>query len=383
MKPRLLLAPAAAIGAAVGLAGYFIRQVVTPVAHKPDNLMVLDVDLVEQEVRLTNTPETRVPGKYGVWFAGGAGHLRVGQILTAHDHEVVRELLGVDSGTPDPGPGRWNQYYFSGDPQTSLGLTFSEIELATDLGPVPAWFIPAEQAAKECAILIHGLGSTRQECLRAVRVLHELGLDVLIPNYRNDPGAPKHPGKKYQLGNYEWQDIDQAITWALTQGAERIVLGGWSMGGAIALATARRSSNADKISAIFLDAPVIRWESVLDHHAALNRVPSMINKLGQKLVQTKVGGLCLGLTQPIRLPELDSLRAASELNHPTLLIHSVDDDWVPDQPSVALAVARPDLIRFISWDQARHTKEWNTDPQRWEQLLREFISSKLPAVGGS
>ena len=42
--------------------------------------------------------------------------------------------------------------------------------------------------------------------------------------------------------------------------------------------------------------------------------------------------------------------------------------------AVALAAARPDLVTFVPWSLARHCKEWNVDPERWERVVREFIS---------
>jgi hypothetical protein len=58
-----------------------------------------------------------------------------------------------------------------------------------------------------------------------------------------------------------------------------------------------------------------------------------------------------------------------------LLIHSVDDEFVPVGPSQELAAARPDLVTMEHWDTARHTKEWNVDPERWERSVAEFVSS--------
>jgi hypothetical protein len=58
-----------------------------------------------------------------------------------------------------------------------------------------------------------------------------------------------------------------------------------------------------------------------------------------------------------------------------LIIHSDDDEFVPVGPSRALAEARPDLVTFEPWFFARHCKEWNTDPDRWERLVRKFVSS--------
>ena len=42
-------------------------------------------------------------------------------------------------------------------------------------------------------------------------------------------------------------------------------------------------------------------------------------------------------------------------------------------PSEALASARPDLITFEPWSLARHCKEWNVDPRRWESVVTEFV----------
>ena len=70
--------------------------------------------------------------------------------------------------------------------------------------------------------------------------------------------------------------------------------------------------------------------------------------------------------------DTDWVRRHEELCHPVLLIHSADDEFVPVGPSRELARARPDLVTFAEWTVARHTKEWNTDPQRWERLVGEF-----------
>ena len=57
-----------------------------------------------------------------------------------------------------------------------------------------------------------------------------------------------------------------------------------------------------------------------------------------------------------------------------LVIHSADDEFVPVAPSRALAEVRPDLVTFEEWHVARHCKEWNTDPERWERVVREFAT---------
>ena len=67
------------------------------------------------------------------------------------------------------------------------------------------------------------------------------------------------------------------------------------------------------------------------------------------------------------------VKRADELSHRMLLIHSRDDEFVPVGPSEQLASARPDIITFDPWSLARHCKEWNVDPRRWESVVSEFV----------
>ena len=56
-----------------------------------------------------------------------------------------------------------------------------------------------------------------------------------------------------------------------------------------------------------------------------------------------------------------------------LIIHSRHDEFVPVGPSLELAAARPDLVTLVPWEVARHCKEWNTDPLRWESEVAAFL----------
>lgn len=380
--------PAAAVAAgaaglagatATAVAGYFARQVITPGRVKPDDVQVLAVDTDSQPptVTLGRTPDTQVPGRYGLWLDRGFGHARVGEIQRCDPTVVVRELLGVDFGQLTTGPARWNQYYFAGPPARSLGLPHTDVLIKAEVGRLPAWLIADPDPASTCAVLVHGLSATREECLRAVPPLRALGLDVVIPLYRNDIGAPLGPSGRYHLGDSEWRDVEAAMTWALQRGAQRILLCGWSMGGAIVLAAARRSALAGQIMGIIANAPVVQWQHVMDHHAALHRLPRPVNRLGQWMLGQPATRRPVGLAEPLRLSELDSLAKADELQHPVLLIHSDADEYVPNGPSLAFAKARPDLITAVPWAQGRHTKEWNTDPQRWERVVTDFVSAQL------
>ena len=290
---------------------------------------------------------------------------------------VRRALEGIDTGQLRIGPARWNQYYFAGNPRDALGLPSRDVEIAAEIGTLAAWEVPpAGSSDGRWAILVHGRGARRDECLRAVPVLHELGYTALIPMYRNDIGAPESSDGRYSLGLSEWHDLEAALLYAVGQGAREIVLFGWSMGGAIVLQTLDRSWLSDRVRAVVLDAPVIDWADVLRHHGALNKIPGPIEKLSRSLIGHAWARRLVGVHEPIDVALTNWDQRADELNYRTLIIHSLDDEFVPVGPSASLAAKRPDLVRFEPWREARHTKEWNVDPERWDAVVRAFLTDQ-------
>lgn len=389
---------AAVVGGALGLAGsagsigaavYYARILLSPERDRPDNTELLEVD--HDRVTLTLDPETCLPGRYGLWLDGGREHIRVGEILQIDEPagRVVRELIGVDFGVPQPGPGRWTGHYYAMRPDLSLRLPTLEVDVPGELGPLPSWLVPGAgtfvtgrvPTGGRWAVLVHGRGAMREECLRAVPILHRLGITCLIHSYRNDGTAPPSPDGLYSLGLSEWRDVDAAVRYALDAGASDVTLMGWSMGGGIVLQTIVRSPVAHRIDRVVLDAPVIDWSQVIEHHARLRKVPAVLGTLAQILLRARWSYGLVGAREPIDIASTRWQHRAAELRHPILLIHSLDDEFVPVAASLELALARPDLVRFEPWRQARHTKEWNIDAQRWERIVGDFARGRDSAAG--
>jgi hypothetical protein len=161
---------------------------------------------------------------------------------------------------------------------------------------------------------------------------------------------------------------------AVARGATELLLGGWSMGGAIVLQVLDRSPRSSLVSRVLLDAPVVDWGDVLSHHARQHHLPRPVGSLARSMMRRRWGHRLVGVHEGVDLALTDWVRRADELHHPVTIIHSADDEFVPFGPSLALAQARPDLVTFHEWRVARHCKEWNTEPERWESLVREFAS---------
>ncbi|MCU1516562.1 MAG: lipase [Pseudarthrobacter sp.] len=362
------------------LALYFARRVITPATHRVSDQEVLAVirEGEGRQVILAANADTTVDGVYGLFFDGGKGHARIGRIVSYSPAErtVLREVEAVYSGDLNTARRGWWSGAIHPDP-AAVGLPAEDVLIEVDGGHAPAWLVRAGGTPRTWAVMVHGRGATRQEALRAVGPALELGLTSLLVSYRNDGLAPSADDGRYGLGSTEWRDIEAAIGYALANGAEEIVLFGWSMGGAICLQTADLSRYRHLIRAMVLDAPVINWVNVLAHHAEINRIPSLVGRYGQLMLGHPLGRRLTGLAAPVDLKAMDWVARAVELRTPTLIIHSVDDEYVPYEPSALLAERNPEMVTFETFNNARHTKEWNVDPARWERLVKAYLRQQL------
>jgi alpha-beta hydrolase superfamily lysophospholipase len=316
-------------------------------------------------VALTRTLASQRPGVYGL--AGDGTHAVVGPVLghAAHSADtVVRRLERVTHGTLEPRDKVWlTPNVYSGDPGTALGLEHLDIEIPGELGALPAWFVPG--ARSTWVITVHGLGTTREHPLNVLPFLHRQQFPVLDLAYRGDPGAPRPQDGLGHLGETEWRDLDAAIRYALRQGAEHVVLYGWSTGATMALHAAARSELRDRIAGLVLDSPVLDWQTTLRALATARRTPGALLPLAVRAAQGRAGlhgDTAQEATDPARLTV------------PALIFHGPGDTIAPWTPSRRLTARRPDLITLHQVPDAPHGAMWNADPSAYEETLRRFLT---------
>ena len=88
--------------------------------------------------------------------------------------------------------------------------------------------------------------------------------------------------------------------------------------------------------------------------------------------------LCTHHSSLVRgLSDFLSRSRADQLRVPTLILHSEDDDFVPLGPSVELAGKNPAMVSFVRFTQARHTREWNVDPEKWHRSVQHWLAAVL------
>ncbi|MCK3771196.1 alpha/beta hydrolase [Microbacterium aerolatum] len=369
-----VLGGAVAIGAGAAAIGWTIaRRLTAPVSGRRFNLTVRDIehDTGITKIVLDRTHETTAHGIYNLWFAHGGWAQLGADIEDRGSDGVARSITGTSPGlTPAPGDKvSWSGIYFA--TPADAGLAVTEISIHTEAGPCPAWRINGTTST--WAIHIHGLGSTLAGTLRGVQVATELGYTSLIVSYRNDGEGPTVGSGRSTLGADETLDVEEAIHYAIRRGAERIVLFGWSMGGAIAVLLASKPDLAPHIAALVLDSPVLDWQDVIRANCVRAGLPGFLGLFAEPWLSSPALARLVGL--PHAIPSEKTRYRSRAENHrvPTWILHGARDDSVPLTMSTTFRNLRPDLVTLHTFS-AGHTLSWNVDPKRWRDSVKTWLA---------
>ncbi len=334
--------------------------------HRPDPLDLQATAIAPGLVTLrAATKAPAIPaaaaGHYLLRGARGWGH--AGPVLDANGVVAVREFRPGDGDLRPGDHVRLDPFAFDGDPLAAHGLPFDEVLFSSPLGEFPAWHVPGE--SDTWAILTHGKGANRREGLRLMPTLAARGFHALAITYRNDEGCPPSPRGTYSYGREEWEELEGAVRFALDRGARRIVLAGYSMGGAISLAFMRNSALASRTSALILDAPMIDLVPTVAHGARKSGVPVRVLPFSNRVAARRYG---------FDWRDFDHFETARGLEVPVLLFHGDADRTIPVETSDAFASSRPDIVRYVRVPGADHVRAWNHDPEAYRQVVDGFLA---------
>ena len=361
MRKALIIAGVMVLAAMVivfGTAWYFSGKVLAIESRELPTVTVVDSDV--SSITLGANELSMSAGQFGLRWPGGSA-VSDG-VISTDGKTVKRGLVEVKGTVPSAGAVAWNRNVWEGNPEQSLHIGFQDVNVVSGLGDMPAWFVPGPSST--WVIAVHGRGDDRSAALRVLPVVKDAGMPMLVTTYRNDVGAPRSPDGKDHLGDTEWEDVDAAISYARQHGAQRVVLCGWSKGGAMVLTALHRSSQAEVISGVVLDAPVVDWRSTLKLQAKKRHVPSPVGGLAMWMVEQRGG---LDLDDFSQAPE------AAEIQVPVLLLQGNADETVPVAAAKKFAASNPRRIQLELFPTAQHTAEWNADETRYEQLVSQFL----------
>jgi fermentation-respiration switch protein FrsA (DUF1100 family) len=232
-----------------------------------------------------------------------------------------------------------------------IGRGFEALTLTTrDDEQLDAWFIPADPA-RGVVLFCHGNAGNISHRLVSIQLLNELGLSVLIFDYR---GYGQSTGKPTEKGTY--RDADAAWAYLVEQRgipAEHIILFGRSLGASIAADLATRQSAAGVIL-----------------ESGFTSVPDVAAKLYPWL--------------PVRWfsrYQYDTRKKLANIHSPVLIAHSRDDEIILYSNGERLYEAANEPKQFLQL-RGGHNDGFFVSGKDYIQGLDSFLEMILNNKGG-
>jgi len=227
-----------------------------------------------------------------------------------------------------------------------IGLKYEELTLTTkDNINLSAWYVPAKNE-RGVLLFCHGNAGNISHRLDSIRIFHDLGLSVLIFDYR---GYGKSKGSPTEEGTY----LDAESAWDYlvnVKGAhsEKIILFGRSLGSAVAAELALRR----KAAGIIIES-------------GFKSIP----ELGAKFFPY----LPVRLISRFRYATIDKV---DKINMPKLFIHSPQDEMIPYEHGNALFKKAAESKEFLQIT-GGHNDGFLTSGKVYTDGLDRFISRHL------
>jgi len=227
-----------------------------------------------------------------------------------------------------------------------IGLDYEDVSLTTpDSETLHGWYVPAADAAG-VVLFFHGNAGNISHRLDSIEIFHQLGLDVLIIDYRGYGRSSGSPGEQ---GTYT--DAQTAWDYLVDQrGAApgNIVVFGRSLGGAVASWLAARTSPA----AVILES-------------CFTSGPDMAARLYPFLPAR----LITRIKYPVK-------EYVTQISSPLLVVHSRQDEIIPFDMGEAVFAAAPEPkeMLVISGD---HNGGFLLNRDRYQATIGAFLEQQL------
>jgi alpha-beta hydrolase superfamily lysophospholipase len=331
------------------------------------------VELVKDRITLRATAQSQKDFRRrdGIWgLRWNGGYAQVGQIQHIDSQKVIRNFVPLSGNLKRLDKVRLDEFAFPDDPKKAFSLPTQEIVYSSPLGDFHALYIKGRSST--WVIFVHGKRDhPPRKPFRSYPILPaltELGLHCLIITYRNDLGELASPDDFHWYGLTEWKDLEGAARWALEHGAEKLILVGYSMGGAIVMNFLYQSPLAKKVKGAVLDSPMLDLSATIDFGARQLDIPGFFIRLGKFMA---------GLRFEIDWEALDYLSRADKLVAPILLFHGEADPIIPVETSDLLANIRPDIVTYHRVPSATHVRSWNMNPAAYEMAIDDFLKNAI------
>ena len=226
-----------------------------------------------------------------------------------------------------------------------VGLSYEDVTFETEDGIIlHGWYIP--NSGNNTVLYFHGNAGNISGRLQTIQLLHNLGLNILIFDYR---GYGKSEGRPSEQGTYN--DAQAAWNYLVSERDKQndnIVIMGRSLGGAIASWLAVQKKPAAAIlestftSAADLGSDLYPWLPV------------------RTIIQY----------------DYNTLANIKHIESPLFMAHSKDDEIIPYQHGKTLFEAANEPKTFVELHGSHGSGFWETG-EKYRTALQEFLNNNV------
>lgn len=258
------------------------------------------------------------------------------------------------------------QRSLAGGTPSDYGLPYESISFSSLDGTIlRGWFVPATQP-RATVIFCHGRDGSKAPDLIYVPGFRQRGFNVLLFDFR---AHGESDGRRSSLVYYERQDLLGAIAYLQGRGIERVGLLGFSMGAAVAVATAPLS---EAVRAVIADSAFAELRTIVITYLRRSLPRPLASALAALIIWA--AGLRLGC----HLPDADPLRWVGQIApRPLLLIHGGHDQAIPVREAHRLyeAASQPKELWVVP--EAEHRAADKVCPERYMARVLDFFEKHL------
>lgn len=247
------------------------------------------------------------------------------------------------------------------------GMSYRDVSFETsDRLTLRGWWIAG--GTHGTVVMVHGLGSNRDEPLARSKYLHDAGYNILVFDLR---GAGESDGGGQTMGYLEPLDVKAAVAEARLLGGAPVALFGYSMGAASVI---EESATDPNVGAVIEDSGFSSAADViLARFTALTRLPAVPFAAGI----FAFGAIDFG-TSPWNI---NPLGMAARLHKPLLVIVGGRDQVVPPDEGLAIFRAAGGPKQLLELPTAGHVNGYAVANALYESRVLEFLAVNLRPVG--
>ncbi len=251
------------------------------------------------------------------------------------------------------------------------GLKAENISFRSKDGPeLRGWWIPTALPAKGTIVQSHGYTGDCSPDLAYAPLLNSAGYNVCLFDYR---GHGSSDGNYTSLVYFERRDLLAALEFLRSRGVTRVGLIGFSMGGAIALATAPLSP---MVVGVISDCTFGELKAILQNAAVRRGVPGLLSHPLGWIVMLFA---CVRLRT--NLFASDPIRWVAKISpRPVLVMHGEDDEDIPVEQAFRLFRAAQEPKELWIVPGAKHRRIEEVAGQDYRRRVIEFFDQAFAAA---